>query len=548
MVRAALAGLIIILAIVLFQVFKGPSYPNELYIDSVAAPVASMVEKIRMDRPYYNKKIRNKTVLFYKKNHHKTKWLEYKGPNRNYSTYVDAIKDAAQYGLNPDHYDLKAIDADVKSIFDNKKRTPEEIAAMDVRVTASFFLFTTHLIEGRIRTAGYGDFIWKRNIPRENDVDLLLENSSGNLSDIIEELHPKHEQYGKLRKALAEYRKLDESVKIELTAGNVKGVIKPGTKHPSIPKIRQRLSLTDLKPYDPGDDSLRYDDKLVEAVKQFQTRHNLVADGNISQATLKYLNQTFSRKVQQIEVNLERIRWLPEKYGDDYISINVPEYMMRVYQNGKKEMEMKVVLGSEFNATPIFNDSLEYIVFSPTWNVPASILEEEFIPELQKNPRAFDPERFVITKDGKEINPEEEDWNDKDLDPTKYKMTERPNEENSLGLVKFMMPNNYNIYLHDTPAESLFRKNKRAYSHGCIRLEKPLDFAEYLLRDNSKWDEKAIRESLQLEEPKTVPLKKKYHVEIEYRTVWVDEKGLVHFREDIYGHDQRQIALLNKIE
>jgi L,D-transpeptidase YcbB len=542
----SLAGLGVLLVIIGISIFGGRSGPKDLYIDTVASPLASRVSKIEIDAPYYAKKIRGKTIRFYKLTSGKTKWLEMKKANSNYSAFEKAVAEGYQYGLNPEHYNIKDINEKLSALYDNRKRTPEEVAELDIYITASFFLFTTHIIEGRIRHVGYGDFIWKRNVPKEDDVSLLAENSSGNLYEIIDKLHPPHEQYEKLRKALIEYRKLESSQDLIQPVTLAKGSIKPGEKNSRIPFIRRKITLTDIKEYNP-DDSLLYDEKLVDGVKQFQTRHGLVADGIISASTMKFLNQSFKEQADLIELNLERIRWLPHNYGDDYISVNVPEYMLRVYENNTKKLEMRVVLGSEFNATPIFNDTLEYIVFAPTWNVPESILKDEMLPDLQSNARAYDPERFIFYKNGEEVDPEEIDWNDEDLKPEEYKIVERPGQENSLGLVKFIMPNNFNVYLHDTPAESLFKKNKRAFSHGCIRLEKPMEFAKYLLRDNDNWTEEKMKEAMESEEPVTAHLKKKYHVEIEYRTVWVDDKGVLNFREDVYGHDKRQLALLNTI-
>jgi L,D-transpeptidase YcbB len=542
----SLAGLTLLVALAAIFVLGGKSYPRELFIDTVASPLATRVQKIKIDAPYYTSKIRYKTVKFYKNTAGKTKWLEYKKPNANYNAFVKAVAESAQYGLNPDHYDIEEIDNKINELYDNKERTPEDVAQLDIRITSAFFLFTTHLIEGRIRQAGYGDFVWKKNLPKENDIKLLEENASGNLYEIIDELHPPHEQYEKLRKALLQYRNFESSQNLIQPVSVSKKPIKPGESDERIPMIRKRLALTDLRD-DDVKDSLLYDDNLEKAVKQFQSRHGLVADGVISASTLKYINQPFKEKADLIELNLERIRWLPHDYGEDYISVNVPEFMLRVYENRKKKLEMRVVLGTEFNATPIFSDTLEYIVFSPTWNVPESILVEEMIPDLRENPLAYDPERFIFYHKGEEIHPEDVDWEDEDLKPEEFKIVERPGEVNSLGLVKFMMPNNYSIYLHDSPAERLFKRKKRAFSHGCIRLEKPVEFAKYLLRDNPKWDDDKIGEAMASEDPVTVHLKKKYHVEIEYRTVWVDENGLLNFRDDLYGHDKRQLALLNRM-
>lgn len=543
LIGGSTAGLVIIVLLLITPEVFGP---DGLYIDSTATPVSALVKDIEVDRPYYNKKVKEKTVSFYQKNKNKTRWLERSGPTSFYKTYVEAIEDAEDYGLHAEHYDLQDIQREVDQLFENKRPDAEDIVRLDVRITASVFLFTTDLIEGRIRYAGNGDAVWSKHEPLEDDVELLLANTSGKLSDVFAALHPEHEQYERLKKALKKYREFENEYKIKLTAAAK--TVNPGDRDRSIPAIRRRLSLTDCKPYSP-DDSLHYDDKLVDAVKQFQQRHGLEPDGVIGETTRHYLNQSLNHKADLIELNLERLRWRPKKYGPDYISINIPEYMLRVYKNGKKKMDMKVVLGTEYNSTPVFSDTIEYIVFSPTWNVPASITKEEFVPKLIDDPGRLDPERFVVYKNGEKIDPSEVDWEDDDLDLEEFRIVENPGDMNSLGLVKFMFPNKYNVYLHDTPSEKLFEENKRAYSHGCIRLEKPVDLARFLLSENDiRWKDEEIKEAMSQTEPKNVPLEKKYPVEIEYRTVWVDDEGLVNFREDVYDHDKRQLSLLKIIE
>ena len=207
---------------------------------------------------------------------------------------------------------------------------------------------------------------------------------------------------------------------------------------------------------------------------------------------------------------------------------------------------MRVVLGSEYTPTPVFHDTLKYIVFSPTWTVPKSIFVKEFLPKLQEDPFHFSTERFRFFKNGKEIDPGLEQWTDEGLDARGYTVVENPGDANSLGKVKFIMPNDFSIYLHDTPAERLFRREERALSHGCIRLEKPEELAAYLLRDQKKWNESRIREAMESGEPLQVDLQKPYPVYIVYRTVWVDDDDQINFREDIYGHDKRHLARLNK--
>lgn len=542
---ASILFVLVVAGVVLLTGREGFTGRKTVYVDS--ARLLADVAAIDLDAQYYNKRIRGKTKAFYKLNEYQTKWLNSGSPNSNYKAFVSLVAGSADYGLNPEHYHMEKIREEVGKLYTDGERKKEQVAKLDMKITAAFFLFTTHLIEGRIRTAGYGEYIWKRNLPKENDVRLLAENSSGEIREIIEELHPRHDQYEKMRQALREYRELAEKAKPELVSSSIDSPLKPGQKHRQVPSIRQRLFLTDLEKYKPGEDSLVYDEKLADAVRKFQKRHGLVADGIISSVTIKHLKTSFEKRARIIELNLERLRWLPDSFPKEYISINVPDYSLTVYNNEKEVKKMRVVLGDEFNATPVFTDTLEYLVFSPTWTVPPGIMEEEVIPNLRENSLAYDTTRFTITRNGERIDPTQEDWSEEDLDPANYLLVEKPNPENSLGLVKFMMPNDLNIYLHDTPAERLFKRNKRAYSHGCIRLEDPLWMADYLLQDQRKWNREKMREAMEADEPVNVPLKRKVPVQIEYQTAWVDSEGRVHFRDDIYGHDERQLAQLNRL-
>jgi L,D-transpeptidase YcbB len=515
-------------------------------IDTVACPVVPTVQKLQIAIPYFHRKIQYKTKRFYEVTGNKKVWLDKKHANKLYKAFVNEVMESFRYGMNPDDYNIRQMEAEIEKIYRNKKRTDDDLSALDIRITAAFFLFTTHLLEGRIRNPGAPEFLWKKGQPEEDDVLLLAGmNSATDLRREIDKLHPMDPQYEKLRHALKVYK--DMSQADHFPKINIRRKVKPGDINPAITVIRKKLQLTDLKGDPMPLDSLRYDDKLTDAVKLFQKRHGLKPDGIIDAETVRYLNVSLTQKAELIALNLERLRWQPHTTSEgDQVIVNIPEYMLRVYENKEKKIEMKVILGSEFNATPIFHDTLKYIVFSPTWNVPKSILEEEFLPNLQVNPSYYS-EDFRFYKNGVEVDPEEEDWENENLNVKAYQVVQNPGNYNALGNVKFVMPNNFNIYLHDTPADGLFRKKERALSHGCIRLERPLDLALFLLEDNNRWkDKKKIREAMQDPEPKTVHLKKPYPVNIIYRTVWVDDDGLVNFRDDIYGHDQRQLALLRK--
>lgn len=518
-------------------------------IDTVVAPIPSAIKNIHVAHQYYQEKIASKTEAFYEGNKFTKAWLDKTHPTSKFKAFIAEVKDSYKYGINPDDYQIADLESAVDQLYKNKERTEAEMSALDIRITGSYFLFTTHLLEGRIRNAGAKDYIWVRGTPHEDDVDILLQNDSKKeLKKELERLHPDDVQYKKLQEALREYRKLEEQDN-HFKRVSEKLNLKVGDTSEHIPSIKQRLMLTkDLSPRKFGNDSAVFDSTLFTAVRRFQRRLGLEEDGLINKELVTYLNMPFRNMADLIALNLERLRWQPHlPVKDDYIVVNVPEYMLKIYHDRKETLRMRVVLGSEFNATPIFADTLKYIVFSPTWNVPTRILQEEFLPKLQADPYHYSDD-FTFLKNGEEIDPSEEDWHADHINMAAYQAIQKPGPSNSLGNIKFIMPNNFNIYLHDTPADRLFKKTERAFSHGCVRLEKPLELAEYLLQDQKRWKKKSLVELTQLDEPKHVTLTKNYPVHIVYRTAWVDDDGTVNFRKDIYGHDERQLAQLKPKE
>lgn len=516
---------------------------NSDLIDTVACPIARVVNKVSIAEPYYNKKVQLKTEMFYRANETRRAWLKKNKAGRMFDAFAEAVRESAQYGFEPGAYHIDELEAAVEELYENRERTNADISSLDIRITASFFLFTTHLIEGRVRYPGAREFFWERGMPLENDIALLLKMES--VADVrkeLSDLHPDDPQYEKLQEALEKYREMQNAD--TLPAVSAGPDLKPGAAHPKIPLVRQRL-VTKGYAFDVPDSSSHYGEELAEAVKDFQMRHGLEPNGVLDRKTIRMLNISLREKLNLIALNLERLRWRPHLRAEgDEIVINVPEYMLRAYAQGEEKMRMRVVLGAEYTPTPVFQDTLKYIVFSPTWIVPRSIFENEFYPRLREDAEHFSADRFRFFKEGKEIDPAEEDWTDKKFDISKYSVVENPGEVNSLGKVKFIMPNDFSVYLHDTPADKLFGRHRRALSHGCIRLEDPAAFAEYLLADDKEWDAERIKDAMNSGEPVKVDLMKPYPVYIVYRTVWVDEEDRVHFREDIYGHDERHLASL----
>jgi murein L,D-transpeptidase YcbB/YkuD len=287
--------------------------------------------------------------------------------------------------------------------------------------------------------------------------------------------------------------------------------------------LKERLHL--LGDLEETDSTTVFDSTLTSAVKRFQKRVGLKATGETSSAFFKELNISPTERIHQMLINMERIRWMPASPTTDYLLVNIPEFMLHVYEKGKLAFEMNVVVGSEANSTVIFSGTLNQVVFSPYWNVPNSILKKEILPGIKRNPNYLARHNM--------------EWNGSSV-------RQKPGKSNSLGQVKFLFPNSYNIYLHDTPSKSLFGESQRAFSHGCIRLSEPKKLAEFLLRKDSTWTSEKIGQAMNAGKEKYVRLRgeNEIPVYIGYFTAWVDTDGKLNFRKDVYGHDGKMARRL----
>jgi murein L,D-transpeptidase YcbB/YkuD len=276
-------------------------------------------------------------------------------------------------------------------------------------------------------------------------------------------------------------------------------------------------------------------------VRRFQRRHGLTDDGVVGARLVAELNVPVAARIRQIELNMERWRWLPRDLGDPHILVNIPEMRLDVREHGTVPVSMRVVVGKEDTPTPIFNHQMTYLVFAPYWNVPDDIAQKETLPAVMKDPTFLERSNMeVVDKAGQTVDPASIDLDQ----PQKYRFRQRPGTSNSLGLVKFMFPNQYNVYLHDTPADSLFARASRSLSHGCVRLEHPEKLAEYVLRDQPEWTPDRISEAMHSGAEQIVKLKTPLPVYLGYWTARVAADGVVQFRKDVYGIDDRQATTL----
>lgn len=332
-------------------------------------------------------------------------------------------------------------------------------------------------------------------------------------------------QYKLLRNYTEHYKKLAQKNQWPAIILKGKTVLKLNDQSDALPLISERLRLLgDLRR---GRDENIFTERLEDAVKQFQQRHGLEDDGIIGPAFMKALNTPLEKRIEQLSANLNRITQDTVKKTGPRIIANIPEYKLYVMEDDLEVLSMNIVVGKISNPTVIFSDTLETIVFSPYWNVPASIVRNEILPAMNKNSYYLEENNMEITGTVDGLP----------------KIRQKPGPDNSLGSVKFLFPNKYDIYFHDTPATSLFDRKKRAFSHGCIRLSQPYELAQYLLKDQEEWTGTDIIMAMGAGTEKWVKLKTKIPVSIIYYTAWVDNYGLLNFRDDIYGHDGEESTL-----
>jgi murein L,D-transpeptidase YcbB/YkuD len=328
-----------------------------------------------------------------------------------------------------------------------------------------------------------------------------------------------NEAYGLLKKQLSLYLDVAKKGGWPVITSSKKQ-LKKGIDAPEIQVIKRRLQLTGDMPA--GDTSLVFDDPLELGVKNFQQRHGYTPNGGITSELIAQMNVPVEKRIEQILINMDRMRWMTQPSEGILIKVNIPEFVLHVTDGKEKVFDMNVVVGKEGNTTMMFNGDLNQVVFSPYWNVPSSIVRKEILPAIEKNKNYLESKNMEITGNAGGL-------------PV---VRQKPGPTNALGRVKFLFPNSFNIYFHDTPEKSLFEKDKRAYSHGCIRLSDPVKMANWVLKDNPEWTPEKINEAMNSGKEKFVKVKAILPVIITYYTAWVDDKGQLNFRDDIYGHDE----------
>lgn len=463
---------------------------------------------------------------FYEVNRYEPLWLVDHRPNRSAMALLKTIQNIDAEGLIPADYHSRYL---TPGFFAQPELASAEY---DILLTDAFLSIARHLLTGKVDPEALTPE-WKVKKRPLDAAALLARVKTEDISEILASLRSRQPRYTRSKEALARLR---EHKEIAWQPLNLAPAIKPGAVDTRIPAIRERLRFWgDLSEENA---SAVFDDVLVAAVKAFQTRHGLESDGIVGSETLKALNITVAQRIKDIAVNLERWRWLIQDFGDRFLLVNIAAFDLRVYDSGEKVFQRPVIVGRNYRKTPVFSDVIRHIVFNPTWTVPHKLAVQDKLPEIKRDVNYLSRQGFTLYQMGTSdvINPLSVDWSSLKGNRFPFRLVQGPGPLNALGQVKFMFPNPYDVYLHDTPSRELFNKSERAFSSGCIRVSDPLELAQLLLT-SSNWSAKKIASVLDSGKTTTVFLDKPMPVHIEYWTAWVDKDKKLHFRKDIYGRD-----------
>lgn len=462
---------------------------------------------------------------FYRLRIYNAAWLEEDGPRSQATDLIEALCKSNLEDFPSSHYHAEKILSALDAAYNHPVPDDEDLADLDLLLTYVFMDYWSDVQTGPLKSALRASN-WYIAPPKANLAQVLQKALQDNkIKEELTKLPPSHPDYLLMKEELDLYQAAaDKGGWPVVEKGKT---LRKGSRGSRVIALRKRLAASgDLKA-SLADNNPVYDEAVAKAVTRFQKRHNLRADGHLRPDTVKALNVPLKDRILKLRLNLERWRSLPRDLGKRYIIVNIPEFRLYGFDNGREVLDMAVVVGQEFDnrATPAFSGMMESVVFRPYWNVPPGIAEKEILPRAKNNPGYLASRNYEITSGGR--------------------IRQRPGPKNSLGLIKFLFPNEFSVYLHDTPNKSLFKKHTRAFSHGCIRIERPVDLALYVFNDRSRWNEKKIRDLMNKGDSKWVNLPKQLPVYILYFTAIVKD-GVVTFHEDIYGRDKVLIEALKK--
>jgi len=463
-------------------------------------------------------------------------WVTTKGPGKRATAIFEAITLAGDEGLRPQDYGF----ADIQDKWGS--REPHDLALLDMLLSVGLIDYISDVRHGRVQPVKEDEAVFYHEADKDIDPIAIINEAlaANDVARFLADQFPSHRLYRQTREGLKQYRKLASTAKSsQIPDGKT---IHPGENDSRLPAIRQHLIVTgDLNE---TSDSETYDDTTVEAIKKYQAQHGLADDGVIGKNTITELNVPFDYRLRQIEMNIERLRWTDHDLGDKYILVDIPAFSAVTMFNDDVIFDMPVIVGKHFHETPVFSETIKYVVINPYWTITPSIARHEMLPKLRKDPGYLKKKHISLFRgwsDNKEIDPWSIDW-DK-VSPramNQYRLRQNPGPWNALGVLKIVFPNEHSVYMHDTPNHKLFDRSVREFSHGCIRMDEPVKQGAIVLNEsNGGLTEERINEIIKSGKRTVVRLEKPMQVHLVYQTAWGDKNGTMHFVRDAYGRDKR---------
>ncbi len=480
-----------------------------------------------------NKSITDEVNLFYKNRSYQYAWFNKDGMTTTVTNFQNQLNN-----YHDNYLDNSMINSRVDDLISKIQNDKAESKINESRITELEILLTTTFFKysKKVFTGIYGNpknldwFIPKNKIDYQILLDSLVVSYRGDNS-----WEPSNKYYIALKQKLINYREIEKNggfPKIILS----KKSLSIAEKDSCLLNVKKYLVLSGDLNY--NDKTILFTDSLVKAVSRIQTRMGLNNQGILGASIVKEMNVPVSFRIKQIMINMERLRWFPDEVEDDFLLINIPEFKLHVFEKKIKVMDFKVIVGKEVTRTSIFKGNISQIILNPYWNVPTSIVRKEMLPKLKRNSNYLAKNNMELLSGKTIIDPSSVNWN-KYSNSIPYSIRQKPGDDNALGKMKFIFPNNFSIYLHDTPSRNIFNESKRDFSHGCIRVENPMKLALYILRNNRNWSFDNLQTGIESKKTISISNKPTLPVYIVYFTAWIGNSGEINFRDDLYTMDKQ---------
>lgn len=548
-----------IVALFIISLFLLPQYqlafgngpdPAGLLLEKWFKPVSQNDES-----PFTDPRLKPHAALrrFYERRNFQPTWIADSGPLPQLETLLQTIHQASDDGLREMDYDFWNLETELPHdafiLNETERMNVRDLASLDVALTEVMLRYAAHLSYGRVRPEELPPLFSENEEHAMRDLpgELAAAMNEHRMDIFIEGLSPHHPQYRTLKETLQRYRQIQAdggwpriSGGSNLTIGNTGAQVKA---------LHRLLTITgDLQAnaWLPDD---CFSPPLEAAVKRFQHRHGLKADGIVGSRTLAALNVPVETRMIQLMLNMERWRWLPEDFGPRYVMVNIPSFELCVVDNKVETLSMRVIVGRKSRPTPVLFSQLTYLEVNPYWNIPQKIARRDLLEKIQDKPEYLLQQGIQVfdswREDATELDPLGIDWTSVSKHNFQFRLRQKPASNNALGRIKFMFPNSHSVYIHDTPGKSLFNKTRRLFSSGCVRVEDPVALAVQLLKDQ-QWDRRRLEKYIDDDQNRAIALETPIPVYLVYVTAWTDADGDIHFSEDIYNHDRRLLLALLK--